>query len=185
MLRHNISKKNRLRNIFHCIGCNGIYFLHHLFSKKATKKQALHVKMCNVPAGRSPGHTFSESQEKDLLDLQMLDKSQLLSAPSIGGISGRSEIECPRNTRILGRRIPGILVGIVSSLEASFWRSYFKNPAGSATQTSTQNSGRTCVLAFFKSTGGRLGGGLGRRQGGSSFDLSLFLKLIQKSTFIS
>jgi hypothetical protein len=79
----------------------------------------------------------------------------------------RTIVECPRNTRIPG--IPGILVGIVSALQANF-RRFFKNPAGSATQTSTRNSGRTCVLACFKSTGGRQGGSLCRRQGGSPFD---------------
>jgi hypothetical protein len=60
----------------------------------------------------------------------------------------------------------------------------FFHPAGSATQTSTRNSGRTCVLACFKSTGGRQGGSLRRRQGGSPFDSSLFLKLIEKKTVL-
>jgi len=46
-------------------------------------------------------------------------------------------IECPRNTGIPGRRpgrrIPGRLVGIVSSLEAKFSEKLFENRPGSTT----------------------------------------------------
>ncbi len=61
-------------------------------------------------------------------------------APSAGGLGGvrlTRVLECPRNTRIPGRRpgrrLPGIVVGIVSALKANFRRNYFKNLAGSAT----------------------------------------------------
>lgn len=48
-----------------------------------------------------------------------------------------SVLECPRNTGIPGRRpgrrIPGRLVGIVSSLEAKFSEKLFENRPGSTT----------------------------------------------------